>query len=82
MGNNILILTGACGVGKSTIAKTWAKKRQGVCIECDYFTEWIYDNHPISTDYFLNTESLVVELSWACAEKYLKSGFSVAIENV
>ncbi|CAM1371701.1 AAA family ATPase [Tenacibaculum xiamenense] len=82
MNNNVLVLTGACGVGKSTIGKAWAKERKGVCIESDYFTEWIHDDHPISTEYFLNTEKLIADLSWACAETYLKNGFSVAIENV
>ncbi|GEM_PF-4904892 len=32
----VLVLTGACGVGKSTIAKAWAKSKAGVCIESDY----------------------------------------------
>ncbi|MEO1054381.1 MAG: AAA family ATPase [Bacteroidota bacterium] len=82
MKREVLVLTGACGVGKSTIGKLWAKSKSGVCIESDYFTEWIHDEHPISTDYFLSVEEMIAELSWNTCREYLKNGFSVAIENV
>jgi len=39
----LLILTGACGVGKSTIAEEWAKRKNGAKVDCDYLTEWIYN---------------------------------------
>ena len=35
----VLLLTGACGVGKTTIAQGWAKSKKGVIIDCDYLTE-------------------------------------------
>ncbi|MEL7269571.1 MAG: hypothetical protein AAGL34_08355 [Bacteroidota bacterium] len=80
--NEILILTGACGVGKSTIGKLWAQSKKGVCIECDCFTSWIYDGHPITTAYFLEVEPMVARLAWQSTKAYLDNGFSVAIENV
>ena len=39
----VLILTGTCAVGKTATAKAWAKSKNGAIIECDYFTEWIYN---------------------------------------
>ena len=82
MKNNVIVLTGACGVGKSTLSRLWAKSNSGVSIECDYFTEWIYDQHPITTDYFLKVEKMIVDLAWSNTQQYLSNGFSVAIENV
>jgi predicted kinase len=76
----ILILTGACGVGKTTTARAWAKAKQGVAIEADYFTEWIYDD---SFERFtLEEEELVANLTIAAAREYLKLGMSVVIDGV
>ena len=79
---DVLVLTGACGVGKSTIGKLWAQSKKGVCIECDCFTSWIYDGHPITTAYFLEVEPMVARLAWQSTKAYLDNGFSAAIENV
>lgn len=38
----VLILTGACAVGKTSVAKEWAKRKAGAIIEYDYFMEWIF----------------------------------------
>jgi len=79
---NILVLTGACGVGKSTIGKLWAQSKKGVCIECDCFTSWIYDKHPVNTDYFLKVEPMIAKLALQACKEYYENGFSVAIENI
>ena len=80
MSLEVLIITGACGVGKTATAKAWAKKKNGAIIECDYLTEWIYnENFPHWTP---EEEAFTVELSGLMAFEYLKRGMSLAIENV
>lgn len=76
----ILILTGACGVGKSTISIAWAKAKKGVVIESDYFTEWIYND--IYERFKEGEEMLVAELAIATTKIYLNHHMPVAIENV
>ncbi len=76
----VLILTGACGVGKTTLARQWAERKNGAVIECDYFTEWIYDsNFPHWTP---EEERFVANLTAVVAREYLNFGMSVVIENV
>lgn len=76
----VLIITGAPGVGKSTISKLWAKKNKGVTIECDYFTEWIFNNR--YKRFGKQEEKLVVELTLKTSEIYLNHNMPVVIENV
>ncbi|MEK6478438.1 hypothetical protein WJR50_12920 [Catalinimonas sp. 4WD22] len=76
----VLIITGACGVGKSTLAQAWAKLKNGATIECDYLTEWIYKaDFPHWT---VEEEKFVAETTLVLAQQYLKYGMPVAIENV
>ena len=78
--NEILILTGACGVGKTTVAREWARGKNGVAIEADYFTEWIHDD---SFERFTQEEEkLVANLTFVTAQKYLKQNILVAIDEV
>lgn len=78
--NEILIITGACGVGKSTISKEWAKLKNGAIIECDFFTEWIFKkDFPHWTP---EVEKMEANMSVLLAKEYLKYGMPVAIENV
>ncbi len=80
MSIKLLILTGACGVGKSTISKAWAQQENGAVVECDYFTEWMLGDQFES---FSEEEaSFVAEHAIASATLYLKNHISVAIENV
>lgn len=76
----VLIITGAPGVGKSTISKLWAKKNKGVTIECDYFTEWIFNNR--YKRFGKLEEKLVIELTLKTSEIYLNHNMPVVIENV
>jgi len=41
--NDLLIVTGTCGVGKTTLSESWAKRRRGASIHCDSFREWIWE---------------------------------------
>jgi len=76
----ILILTGACGVGKSTISKKWAQLKKGVVIESDCFRNWICNE---TYDRFSTKEEfLVADLTFVSAKEYLKHNMPVAIENV
>jgi len=75
----ILILTGACGVGKSTIAKQWAKLKQGAVIESDHFRNWIFNK--IYARFSKEEEMLIAELTIVSAKEYLKHNMSVAIDN-
>ena len=76
----VLIITGTCGVGKTTTAKAWAKSKNGSIIECDYLTEWIYkEDFPHWTE---EEEKFTSNLSVIMATEYLQNGMSVAIDNV
>ncbi len=76
----ILVLTGACGVGKSTISRKWAEMKKGVVIESDHFRNWIYNK---KYKRFSNQEeSLVANLTFVTTKEYLKHNMPVAIENV
>ena len=76
----VLILTGACGVGKSTIALAWAKKKKGAIVDSDYLTEWILD--PAFPHWSPQEEELVAKISSGIAIEYIKFGLSAAIDNV
>jgi len=79
-GKEVLIITGACGVGKTTTAKEWAKSKNGAIIECDYLTEWIYnEDFPKWNE---EEEKFTSNLAGLMALEYLREGMSVAIENV
>lgn len=78
--HEILILTGACGVGKTSTARAWAKAKQGVAIEADYFTEWIHDDD--FERFTREEETLVANLTFVTAQEYLKQNMPVAIDGV
>lgn len=78
--SEVLIITGACGVGKTTAAKEWARRKNGAIVECDYFTEWIFDKNFVRFSY--EEELLTARLSVNTAKEYLKLSMPVAIENV
>jgi predicted kinase len=75
-----LILTGACGVGKSTISKKWAQLKRGAVIESDCFRNWICNE--IYERFSNHEEMLVADLTFVTAHEYLKHNMPVVIENV
>lgn len=75
-----IIITGPCGIGKTTLAKAWAKRKNGAIIECDYFTEWIFDSSfPRWNE---EEERFVANLTVKVAHEYLLHPMPVAMENV
>lgn len=76
----LLIITGACGVGKSTIAKRWAKLKNGATVDCDYLTNWIYCTE--FPQWTIEEERFVAKLASKIAIEYLNWGMPVSIENV
>ncbi len=78
--NEILILTGVCGVGKSTISRKWVKLKKGAVIESDHFRNSIYNETYLR--FSMEEEMLVADLTFVTAKQYLKRNMPVAIENV
>lgn len=78
--SSVLILTGACGVGKTTTARAWAKYHHGAVVECDSFTEWIYD--PAFPHWQPEEEIFTARLSAKVAAEYVRFGLPAVIDNV
>lgn len=76
----LLILTGTCGVGKSTVARAWAAKRGGAAISGDEVREWIARHELEIADNF--QEELVARVCASAARVYMAAGMDIAIENV
>lgn len=77
---DILIVTGTCGVGKSTVCWAWAGRRQGAAIPCDMFRTWM--RHPALRQADGYQETLLAKHAGALAMDYLNLGLDVAIDNV
>jgi GNAT superfamily N-acetyltransferase len=78
--NDILIVTGTCGVGKSTVARRWAERRLGAAIGCDEIRNWIRSPVLITADGF--QEMLLAHHAALVANSFLTLGLDVAIDNV
>ncbi len=78
--SDILIVTGTCGVGKSTTCRRWAERRQGAAIDCDTFRTWIRNPALRTADGF--QEPLLARHAALLAADYLAMGLDVAIDNV
>jgi len=76
----ILIFTGACGVGKSTISKNWAKLKKGAVVESDFFRNGIFNE--IYNQFSKEEELLIADLTFVSTKEYLKHNMPVAIDNV
>ena len=77
---DVLLLTGNCGVGKTTIAGAWAERRGGAAVRCDDVRNWIrvYTQRR-AHDY---QQDLVAEVALLAAERIIAQGLPVAIDNV
>ena len=76
----VLLLTGTCGVGKSTTARAWATARAGAHINCDEIRNWIRSK-PIrhENDY---QHHAVARIAAAATQEFLALGIDVAIDFV
>ncbi|MFT3789288.1 MAG: hypothetical protein QM770_24425 [Tepidisphaeraceae bacterium] len=76
----LLVLTGNCGVGKTTISNAWADARRGAAIHADDIHLWIRDR-PLhrARNY---QEELKLAVTITAAERLLEQGLSVAVDNV
>lgn len=77
---NILLLTGTCGVGKSTTSLTWANSRSGCIIEGDTLRCWIRDkafrrSNDYQEDFMFKTVKLL-------GEQYAKLNRDIVIDYV
>ena len=77
---DILVVTGTCGVGKSSVCWAWANRRRGAVIECDVMRTWIRDEVVLRAEGF--QEMFLARHACALAEDYLAMGLDVAIDNV
>ena len=77
---DILIVTGTCGVGKSTVCWAWAGRRGGAAINCDLFRTWIRDHSLRMANGY--QEELLAKHACALTEDYMELGLDVAIDNV
>ena len=77
---DILIVTGTCGVGKSSVCWHWAERRKGAAIDCDAFRTWIRNPSLRAEDSY--QEPLLARHAASLAEDYLAMGLDVAIDNV
>ena len=80
MSKEVLIITGACGVGKTSTATIWASLKQGVVIEGDYIRECMdEEDFPKWSN---KEEKFISKLSAMMAIEFLKNDLPVVIENV
>jgi predicted kinase len=76
----ILVLTGTCGVGKTTIARAWADKRAGAVVHADRIREWIRNAELRKASGY--QEEVLARVSVTAAREFLALGLDVALDNV
>lgn len=76
----VLIITGAPGVGKSTLAKAWAKKHAGIMIPVDYLSNWVYD--PSFPKWNEEAERFLARLAGMMSIEYLSKELPVVVDYV
>jgi predicted kinase len=76
----VLLLTGTCGVGKTTTARAWAARRGGASVGGDEVRGWMRDL-PVrrANDY---QQALVARVCATAAEEFLTLGLDVALDFV
>jgi predicted kinase len=76
----ILVVTGTCGVGKTTVSRAWATARGGAAIHGDQIRNWIRP-HALRIRHGFQAQ-LVADTSIAAAHGLLSQGLDVALDNV
>ena len=69
---DILIVTGTCGVSKSTVCWDWASRRFGAAVDCDVFRTWIRNPSLRTADAYQGP--LLARHVASLAEDYLNMG--------
>jgi len=81
MNNEVLILSGNIGVGKTSTALIWSKNKNGVLIETKQFDELITkEEFPNLTD--AEKEKLISMMITHMTFQYLRDGRAVVIDSV
>lgn len=76
----VLLLTGTCGVGKTTTASAWATPRRGVHLKGDDIRNWMRDKATRrAKDY---QRDVCTEIAVTAAEQFVKLGLDVAMDYV
>ena len=76
----VLILTGTCGVGKTTIARAWAEARRGANVVGDDIRWWMREKTTRhANDYQWRA---CTEIAVTAAEQFVKLGLDVALDYV
>jgi len=77
---NLLVITGTCGVGKSSVSRLWATRRCGAAISGDAIRYWIRDQNLRAARNF--QDQLVVRTAVTAAQELLAQNLDVALDNV
>jgi predicted kinase len=76
----VLLITGTCGVGKTTTSRAWAAARTGAHINCDEIRNWIRSKRiRHENDY---QHQAVARIAATAAEEYLALGIDVVLDFV
>jgi predicted kinase len=75
-----LVLTGNCGVGKTTVARAWADARGGAAVHADDMHLWIRVRDRRRLHNYQERWKAAVAI--AAAQGLLEQGLDVAVENV
>jgi predicted kinase len=77
---NLLVITGTCGAGKTSVSQAWASRRHGAVISGDEIRHWIRDeNHQTAHDF---QEQFVLRTTITAARELLAQNLDVALDNV
>ena len=80
MTQRVLLLTGTCGVGKSSVAQEWAQRHESAVIAGDAITDFVA--HAPFEPYTGDEQKLVGELAAEAATEFVQRGMSVVVEWV
>ena len=76
----VLVITGTCGVGKTTTARAWAEARRGAHITGDDIRWWIRDKATRREN--AHQQEAIARIACAGAIEFLKLGLDVVLDSV